>query len=201
MSASVGKIFNKGILTENPVFKLFLGMCPALGVTALAENGLGMGISTMIVLIAANVVISAIRNMIPKKIRIPCFIVVIATFVTIVDMVLGAYLPALHDRLGVFIPLIVVNCLILGRAEAFASKNSIVYAALDGIAMGIGFTISLTALGAFRELFGAGTLFGMNIFNNFMQPIEIFAEPAGAFIALGLLVAIVNIFYKKLAIE
>ena len=201
MSAKVSKVFNRGILMENPVFRLVLGMCPTLGVTALAENGFGMGVSTLAVLVMSNVVISAIRNFIPKKIRIPIFIVVIATFVTIVDMVLKAYQPALHGQLGVFIPLIVVNCVILGRAEAFASKNNILYSAMDGLGMGIGFTLSLTILGSFREILGAGTLFGMNVTGTAYQPIELFASPPGAFIALGLLMALVNITFKKFRIE
>ncbi len=201
MSGKVGKIFSRGIFVENPVFRLVLGMCPTLGVTALAENGLGMGISTLAVLLASNVVISSIRGFIPKKIRIPIFIVVIATFVTIIDMSLRAYLPALHGQLGVFIPLIVVNCLILGRAEAFASKNNVFYSAVDGLGMGLGFTLSLTLLASFREIVGSGTLFGMNVTGSAYQPIEVFASPAGAFLALGLLLALVNITFKKFRLE
>ena len=201
MSSQGGKIFFRGILAENPVFRLVLGMCPVLAVTALAESAFGMGIATLAVLTASNIVISSIRNLIPAKIRIPCFIVVIATFVTITDMVLKAYFEALHTELGVFIPLIVVNCVILGRAEAFASKNGIVHAAIDGLGMGVGFTLSLTLLGAVREVLGAGTLFGMNVMGSAFEPILLFALPPGAFIALGFLMALVNILYKKLRLE
>lgn len=201
MSSKAAKVFTRGILTENPVFRLVLGMCPTLAVTAWAESAFGMGVSTLAVLMASNIVISGIRKLIPAKIRIPCFIVVIATFVTIVDMVLKAYFEALHAELGVFIPLIVVNCVILGRAEAFASKNGVFHAAVDGLGMGLGFTLSLTLLGAVRELLGAGTLFGMNIMGASFEPILLFAQPPGAFIALGLLMALVNIFYKRMGLE
>ncbi len=176
-------------------------MCPVLAVTAWAESAFGMGISTLAVLTASNIVISGIRNFIPAKIRIPCFIVIIATFVTIVDMLLKAYFEALHTELGVFIPLIVVNCIILGRAEAFASKHSVFHAAVDGLGMGLGFTLSLTLLGSVRELLGAGTLFGLNIMGASFEPIQLFAQPPGAFIALGLLMALVNIFYKRMGLE
>ncbi len=201
MSSKTATIFTRGILTENPVFRLLLGLCPVLAVTAWADSAFGMGVSTLAVLTASNIVISSIRKFIPVKIRIPCFIVVIATFVTIVDMVLGAYFEALHAELGVFIPLIVVNCVILGRAEAFASKNGVFHAAVDGLGMGLGFTLSLTILGAFRELLGAGTVFGQNIMGAAFEPIQLFALPPGAFIALGLLIALVNILYKKIGLE
>lgn len=201
MSTQAGKIFMKGIIAENPVFRLVLGMCPTLAVTTLAKSGFGMGVSTLAVLTASNIVISMIRNFIPPKIRIPCFIVVIATFVTIIDMVLLAYFEPLHKELGVFIPLIVVNCIILGRAEAFASKNSVVHAAVDGLGMGVGFTLSLTLLASVRELLGAGTLFGANIMGPLFQPIQLFAQPPGAFIALGVLMALVNITFKKFRLE
>ncbi len=201
MSTRAGKIFSRGIIAENPVFRLVLGMCPVLAVTTLAKSGFGMGISTLAVLTASNIVISLIRNFIPPKIRIPCFIVVIATFVTIIDMVLLAYFEPLHKELGVFIPLIVVNCIILGRAEAFASKNSVFYAAVDGLGMGVGFTLSLTLLASVRELLGAGTLFGANIMGSLFQPIQLFAQPPGAFIALGVLMALVNIAFKKFRLE
>jgi len=201
LSSKTATIFTRGILTENPVFRLLLGLCPVLAVTAWADSAFGMGVSTLAVLTASNIVISSIRKFIPVKIRIPCFIVVIATFVTIVDMVLGAYFEALHAELGVFIPLIVVNCVILGRAEAFASKNGVFHAAVDGLGMGLGFTLSLTILGAFRELLGAGTVFGQNIMGAAFEPVQLFAHPPGAFIALGLLIALVNILYKKIGLE
>ncbi len=201
MSSKTATIFTRGIITENPVFRLLLGLCPVLAVTAWADSAFGMGVSTLAVLTASNIVISSIRKFIPVKIRIPCFIVVIATFVTIVDMVLGAYFEALHAELGVFIPLIVVNCVILGRAEAFASKNGVFHAAVDGLGMGLGFTLSLTILGAFRELLGAGTVFGQNIMGAAFEPVQLFAHPPGAFIALGLLIALVNILYKKIGLE
>ncbi len=201
MSTQAGKIFSRGIIAENPVFRLVLGMCPTLAVTTLAKNGFGMGVSTLAVLTASNIVISLIRNFIPPKIRIPCFIVVIATFVTIIDMVLLAYFEPLHKELGVFIPLIVVNCIILGRAEAFASKNSVIHSAIDGLGMGVGFTLSLTLLASVRELLGAGTLFGANIMGSLFQPIQLFAQPPGAFIALGVLMALVNITFKKFRLE
>ena len=201
MSSKTATIFTRGILTENPVFRLLLGLCPVLAVTALAESALGMGIATLSVLTASNIVISAIRNFIPAKIRIPCFIVVIATFVTITDMVLKAYFEALHTELGVFIPLIVVNCLILGRAEAFASKNGILHSAIDGMGMGLGFTLALTLLGSVRELLGTGTLFGLNIMGASFEPVQLFAQPPGAFIALGILLALVNVLYRKIGLE
>jgi Na+-translocating ferredoxin:NAD+ oxidoreductase subunit E len=201
MSSKTATIFTRGILAENPVFRLVLGMCPVLAVTALAESAFGMGISTLAVLTASSMVISAIRNFIPEKARIPCFIVVIATFVTMTDMVLRAYFEALHTELGIFVPLIVVNCIILGRAESFASKNGIFQAAVDGLGMGLGFTLSLTLLGFVRELLGAGTLFGVSIMGSAFQPIQLFAQPPGAFIALGVLMALANIFYKRIGVE
>ncbi len=154
------QIITKGILKENPTFVLILGMCPTLGVTSSAINGMGMGVATMAVLIMSNIVISLIKSLIPDKVRIPAFIVVIASFVTIIEMLMQAYLPSLYDALGVFIPLIVVNCIILGRAEAFASKNGVLDSALDGIGIGLGFTLSLTLIGAVREALGAGAIFG-----------------------------------------
>lgn len=201
MSTKAVQIFTRGIIAENPVFRLVLGMCPVLAVTTLAKSGFGMGVSTLTVLTASNIVISLIRNFIPPKIRIPCFIVVIATFVTIIDMVLLAYFEPLHKELGVFIPLIVVNCIILGRAEAFASKNNVFHAAVDGLGMGVGFTLSLTLLASVRELLGAGTLFGANVMGSLYQPIQLFSQPPGAFIALGLLMALVNVAFKKFRLE
>ncbi len=201
MKEKLGTILNRGIFRENPTFRLVLGMCPTLGVTALAVNALGMGLSTMAALTLSNVIISSVRKLIPDKIRIPCFIVIIASVVTVIDMLLKAYFPELHNQLGVFIPLIVVNCIILGRAEAFASKNNILNSAVDGIGMGVGFTLSLSILGIVRELLGKGTLFGAAVTPGFFQPITLFSTPPGAFIALGVLMALVNIAFKKFHLE
>jgi electron transport complex protein RnfE len=182
---------------EIPPLRLVLGLCPTLAVTGLAQNGLGMGLSATAVLIGSNLVISALRNFMPDKIRIPCFIVVIATFVSIVDMSLNAFLPALHAQLGIFVPLIVVNCIILGRAEAFASKNGILSSIADGIGVGLSFTFALTVLGSIRELLGAGTIFGVNVMGAAYQPFKVFGFPPGAFIALGLMMALYNMLAKK----
>ncbi|HHX73625.1 MAG TPA: electron transport complex subunit E [Firmicutes bacterium] len=198
---SLMKELTKGVFKENPTFRLVLGMCPTLAVTTLAINGLGMGLSTAAVLIASNVVISLLRKFIPDKIRIPAFIIIIATFVTIVDMVLNAYAPALHSQLGIFVPLIVVNCIILGRAEAFASKSPVIDSIADGLGMGIGFTVSLTVIGAIRELLAAGTLFGANIMGAAYEPFQIIGTPPGGFIVLGLLMALVNVVFKKFRLE
>ena len=195
------KEFSKGLIKENPIFRLVLGMCPTLAVTTLAENGLGMGLSTTAVLVASNLVISLLRKFIPDKIRIPVFIIIIATFVTIVDMVLNAYLPVLHSQLGIFVPLIVVNCIILGRAEAFASKNSVVSSLADGLGMGLGFTFSLTLLAVIRELLAFGTIFNRSIMSSAYQPFQVFGSPAGAFLALGLLMALMNVMVKKFKLE
>ena len=184
------KLLKNGIVDENPVLVQVIGMCPTLGVTTSAINGLGMGLSTTAVLICSNIVISLMRKFIPDKIRIPAFIVVIATFVTMVGMLLKAYIPALDDALGLFIPLIVVNCLILARAESFASKNTPIKSAVDGIGMGLGFTVSLTILGAFLELLGAGSIFGKTILSeSFYTQITIFILAPGAFFVLACLVA------------
>ncbi len=183
-------ILLKGILRENPTFVLVLGMCPTLGTTTSAVNGMGMGLATLFVLVMSNIVISLIKNYIPDKVRIPSFIVVIASFVTVVQLCMEAYVPALYATLGVFIPLIVVNCIILGRAEAFASKNGVVNSALDGLGMGLGFTLSLTVLGAVRELLGAGTVFGHSLLNG--DGMLFFVLAPGAFVALGYLMAIFN---------
>ena len=190
------KTLTNGILKENPTFVLVLGMCPTLATTTSAVNGMAMGLATMFVLICSNIVISLLKNLIPDKVRIPAFIVVIATFVTIVQLVMQAYLPGIYDVLGLFIPLIVVNCIVLGRAEAFAAKNSVGLSALDGIGMGLGFTIALTLLGAVRELLGSGSIFGMNIYNDHYAAL-IFVLAPGAFIALAYLLAIVNKLQKK----
>jgi electron transport complex protein RnfE len=184
------KIFSNGILKENPTFVLLLGMCPTLGVTTSAINGLGMGLATAFVLILSNMLISALKNVIPDTVRIPAFVVIIAAFVTIVDLLLQAYLTSLHAQLGLFIPLIVVNCIVLGRAEAFASKNSVLNSSIDGLGMGIGFTLSLTLLGMVRELLGNFSVFGHKIIN--MDGMLVFVLAPGAFFALGLLLAIIN---------
>ncbi|MCD8194233.1 MAG: electron transport complex subunit E [Tannerellaceae bacterium] len=185
------KIVLNGIIKENPVFVLLLGMCPTLGTTSSAINGLSMGLATMFVLICSNVVISALKNMIPDQVRIPAFIVVIATFVTVVQMCMEAYVPALYASLGLFIPLIVVNCIVLGRAEAFAAKNGIVPSVADGMGIGLGFTFALALLGATRELLGTGKLFGLTLMPEEYGSL-IFVLAPGAFIALGYLIAIVN---------
>ncbi len=195
----LGKLLKNGIINENPVFVQVLGMCPTLGVTTSAENGLAMGLATAAVLICANLVISLLRKLIPSKIRIPAFIVVIATFVTLVGMILKAYAPALDKKLGLFIPLIVVNCLILARAESFASKNGPVASIVDGLGMGLGFTASLTILGLVRELFGNGTIFGQLILGSAYKPALIMILPPGAFLALGLLLAMINKIADKKA--
>ena len=189
------KVMMNGIIKENPTFVLLLGMCPTLGTTSSAINGMGMGLVTMFVLICSNVVISLIKNLIPDMVRIPSFIVVIASFVTLLQMVMQAYVPGLYATLGLFIPLIVVNCIVLGRAEAFAAKNNAVASMFDGIGMGLGFTIALTLLGAVREFLGTGKIFDFAI-----MPEEygmlVFVLAPGAFIALGYLIALINSFKK-----
>lgn len=202
---SQSKNFLKGFIKENPVFALFLGLCPTLGTTSSAVNGLGMGLATTAVLVMANVVISLIARLIPDKVRIPTFIVVIASFVTIIDLLMKAYTntpgpngePSLYDNLGLFIPLIVVNCLVLGRAEAFASKQNLLTSLIDGLGMGLGFAFALTLLGAVRELLGAGAIFGFKFIQG--DGILLFVLAPGAFIALGYLIAIMNIIKKRSA--
>ena len=191
------KTFLNGILKENPTFVLMLGMCPTLAVTTSALNGLGMGASTMLVLIFSNMFISLLRKFIPDKVRIAAYVVIIASFVTIVEMLLKAYALSISNSLGIYIPLIVVNCIILGRAEAFASKNSIILSALDGAGMGLGFTCALTVIGSIRELFGAGSLFGISIFGSGFQPVSIMILPPGAFLTLGLILMTINIIKDK----
>ena len=183
--------FTRGLIKENPIFVLLLGMCPTLGVTSSAINGLGMGLATCFVLIMSNMVISMVSNQIPDKVKIPSFIVIIATFVTVISFLMEAYTPALHAQLGVFIPLIVVNCIVLGRAEAFASKNKVIPSILDGAGMGLGFSIALTLLGSVRELLGSGKVFGISLFSD-TYGMLIFVLAPGAFIALGYLIAIIN---------
>ena len=189
------QLITKGILKENPTFVLILGMCPTLGVTSSAVNGMGMGVATMAVLIMSNMAIALIKNLIPDKVRIPAFIVVIASFVTIIEMLMKAYVPGLYSALGVFIPLIVVNCIILGRAEAFASKNGVVDSALDGLGIGLGFTLSLTVIGMVREALGAGSIFGYNFAGDVMPLLFILAP--GGFIVLGYLMVLFNKIAKR----
>jgi Na+-translocating ferredoxin:NAD+ oxidoreductase subunit E len=185
------KVLTNGLIKENPVLVLLLGMCPTLGTTSSAINGLGMGLATTFVLISSNVVISLIKNLIPDKVRIPAFIVVIAAFVTVVEMTMKAFMPPLYEALGLFIPLIVVNCIVLGRAEAFAAKNTVGVSALDGLGMGLGFSLALTLLGSVRELLGTGKMFAFSIYpENYGMLLFVLAP--GAFIALGYLIAIVN---------
>ena len=190
------QIVLNGILKNNPTFVLVLGMCPTLGTTTSAINGLGMGVATMAVLIMSNFVISLIKNFIPDKVRIPAFIVVIASFVTIIQMLMQAYVPSLYASLGVFIPLIVVNCIILGRAEAFASKNGALDSILDGVGIGLGFTLSLTVIGAVREILGSGAIFGVSLGIDDYMPL-VFVLAPGAFFVLGYLMVLFNKFAKK----
>jgi electron transport complex protein RnfE len=189
------KNLTKGLIKENPVFILLLGLCPTLGVTTSAINGLGMGLATTFVLIMSNVVISLIKGVIPDKVRIPSFIVIIASFVTIVDLSMAAYVPALHAQLGLFIPLIVVNCIVLGRAEAFASKNNILSSLIDGLGMGLGFALALTVLGAVRELLGNYAIFGHKLINT--DGMLVFVLAPGAFLGLAYLVALVRKINKQ----
>ena len=192
------KHFTNRLIKENPTFRLLLGMCPTLAVTTSAINGLGMGLATTVVLIGSNVVISALRKIIPDKIRIPAFVVIIASFVTIVGMLMKAYVPALDAALGIYIPLIVVNCIILGRAEAFAFSNPVLASFADGAGMGLGFTLSLTVLGSIREIIGAGAIFGLSIFGAGYEPVLIFILPPGAFLTLGVGIAAINKITEKL---
>lgn len=185
------KVFLNGIFKENPTFVLILGMCPTLATTSSAINGLSMGLATTFVLFGSNVVVSLLKNIIPDKVRIPAYVVVIATFVTVVQMTMQAYLPALFDSLGIFIPLIVVNCIVLGRAEAFAAKNNVFKSALDGLGMGLGFSMALTMLGSVREILGTGKIFGLSLFPDHYGML-LFVLAPGAFIALGYLIAIMN---------
>ena len=182
----------RGIIKENPTFVMLLGMCPTLGVTTSAANGLGMGLATLFVLMLSNLAISSVKSLIPDMVRIPCYIVIIASFVTVVELLMAAYLPGLHAKLGIFIPLIVVNCIILGRAEAFASKNNILQSLLDAIGMGLGFTLGLTSLGIVREVLGSGSLFGWNFVGEGADTILLFIMPPGAFLALAGLIMIFN---------
>ncbi len=186
------KVFTQGIIKENPVLVMLLGTCPTLAVTTFAKNGLGMGLATMFVLICSNVVISLIKDFIPKQVRLPSYIVIIAGFVTFVGFLLQSYVPELNKSLGVFLPLITVNCIILGRAEMFASKNKVFASFLDGLGMGIGFTLALVIVGIIRELLGNGAIFGISI-GDWYEPMAFFTSPAGGFFVFGIVIAIINI--------
>ena len=185
------KVFSNGLLKENPSLRLVLGTCPTLAVTTLAVNGLGMGLAATFVLVCSNIAISALRKIIPDKVRLPAYITVIATFVTVLQMLVKAFVPALDSALGIFLPLIVVNCIILGRAEMFASKNSIGLSALDGLGMGLGFTGTLVVMGSVREVLGAGTLFGIQVMPAAVDPMTVFITPPGGFFVFGCLMALV----------
>ena len=189
---SLSQVFVNGIVNENPTFRLVLGTCPTLAVTTSAINGFGMGVSVIFVLPCSNIVVSLLRKVIPNQVRIPAFIVVIATFVTMLKLILQAYIPSLYDSLGLFLPLIVVNCIILARAEAFASKNPVLDSAVDGLGMGIGFTLALTLIGCVRELIGNGSLFGINILGANYEPMLILVLASGGFLTYGILLGIIN---------
>ena len=194
----LGRIFMNGVLTENPTFRLVLGTCPTLAVTTSAINGLGMGAAATFVLICSNLVISLLRKFIPDQVRIPAFIVVICTFVTMVQLLMQAFIPSLYEALGIFIPLIVVNCIILARAEAFASKNGPIPSVFDGLGMGLGFTLGLVVLGSVRELIGNGSIFGMNILGASYEPMLLIVLASGGFLTYGLLLGLFNLIVKKL---
>ncbi|MCD6304783.1 MAG: electron transport complex subunit E [Deltaproteobacteria bacterium] len=197
MAKTVVQEFTKGLWAEIPPFRLVLGLCPTLAVTKSVENGIGMGVATTFVLVCSNILISLLRNVIPKKVRIACYIVVIATFVTVVELVMQAYAYPLFLKLGIFIPLIVVNCIVLGRAEAFASKNSVVRSLADGLGIGLGFSLSLTALATVREILGNGTFYNIPVFGPSFQPFSFMVQAPGAFVCLGLMLCIMNILGKK----
>lgn len=191
------KYFTNGLITENPVLRLVLGTCPTLAVTTAAVNGIGMGVAATAVLVCSNLAISLLRNIIPDKVRIPVFITIIAGFVSVVQMLVKAFTPSIDKSLGIFLPLIVVNCIILARAEMFASKNSVLPSVLDGLGMGIGFTATLTLMGSIRELLGAGTLFGFEVTKPFIEPMTVFLLPAGGFFVFGILIALSNAVAKR----
>lgn len=197
----IAQEFTRGIVKENPIFRLVLGMCPTLAVSVTMKNSLGMGFSVLAVLLCSNIVISAVRNLIPDKVRIPAYIMIIATFVTLVEMTLEAFVPELFGALGIFIPLIVVNCILLGRAEAFARKNTIGRSIIDALGIGLGYTISLTLLALIRELFGAGSILGYQVLGSPFEPMGILAVAPGAFITLGILMGLFNYLFKRLGIE
>ena len=193
---NIRAVFMNGILRENPIFRLLLGMCPTLAISTAVSQGIGMGLASTFVLVSSNLVISLLRNVIPEKVRIPSFVVVIATFVTIVDLLMKAFLPELSKSLGVYIPLIVVNCIIFARAEAFASKNTPLRAIVDGFGMGAGFTLAITLLSAVREVIGSGTFLGMQVMPETYQPMAIIIRPPGGFLTLGILLVLVNAAVK-----
>lgn len=189
---SLAKEFSKGLIKENPVLRLVLGTCPTLAVSTSVESAIGMGLAATVVLVCSNIVISAMRKVIPSKVRIPAYIVIIAGFVTLVQMLVKAFLPQIDEMLGVYLPLIVVNCIILGRAEAFASKNTVLYSAVDGVGMGVGFTAALILMGGIRELLGAGSIAGFTVFPEAIPPMTIFVLAPGGFFVFGILIALAN---------
>ncbi|MEG0269535.1 MAG: electron transport complex subunit E [Clostridia bacterium] len=193
---SLAKVLTNGLFNENPTFRLLLGMCPTLAISTAASRGLGMGLATTFVLIFSNMAISALRNIIPEKMRIPSFVVVIATFVTIIDLLIKAYMPSMSDSLGIYIPLIVVNCIIFARAEAFAFKNPVLPSIVDGLGMGLGFTCSITLLSSVREIIGSGKFFDMQVMPASYQPMAVIVSPSGGFLTLGILLLIVNAIVK-----
>jgi electron transport complex protein RnfE len=197
MAKTITQEFVKGLWAEIPPFRLVLGLCPTLAVTKSVENGLGMGAATTFVLVCSNILVSLLRNIIPDKVRIACFIIIIATFVTVVELVMQAYTYPLFLKLGIFIPLIVVNCIVLGRAEAFAAKNPIIPSLADGLGIGIGFTLALGALGAVREILGNGSFYGIPLFGSSFEPFSFMVEAPGAFMGLGLMLCIMNMMEKK----
>ena len=197
MAKSITQEFVKGLWDEIPPFRLVLGLCPTLAVTKSVENGLGMGVAVIFVLVCSNILVSLLRNIIPSKVRIACFIVIIATFVIVVELLMQAYTYALFLKLGIFIPLIVVNCVLLGRAEAFAYKNGVIPSIADGLGIGAGFTLSLVSIGALREVFGNGTFFGMSVFGSSFQPFTFMVEAPGAFVCLGLMLSMMNLAGNK----
>jgi electron transport complex protein RnfE len=195
--SSLGREFTKGFVAENPVFRLVLGLCPVLAVTTSLQNGLGMGLAATFVLVGSNFIVSLIRKGVPARIRIPCYITVIASFVTVVDLVMAGYAPELHANLGIFIPLIVVNCIILGRAEAFASKNTVGRSVIDGIGMGLGFTFALVIIAAVRELIGTGKIWNLVLLGTEYNPVLLAIGSPGAFLTLGLLIGLFNLMEKR----
>ena len=195
---SLGKVFYNGIIPENPTFRLVLGTCPTLAVTTSALNGLGMGAAATFVLVCSNIAISLLRKFIPDQVRIPAFIVVICTFVTMVQLLMQAFVPSLYESLGIFIPLIVVNCIILARAEAFASKNAPLASAADGLGMGVGFTLALTLMGSIRELIGSGSVFGLSVLGESYEPMILIVLASGGFLTFGLLLGVFNLIVKKI---
>jgi len=197
MAKSITQEFVKGLWEEIPPFRLVLGLCPTLAVTKTIQDGIGMGVATTFVLVCSNILVSALRNVIPSKVRIAAFIIIIATFVTVVELLMQAFTYPLFLSLGIFIPLIVVNCIVLGRAEAFASKNGILPSLADGLGIGVGFTLALGALGAVREVFGSGTFWGASVFGPSYQPFSFMIEAPGAFVCLGLMLCIMNLMGKK----